>query len=1033
MKKLTWIVLFICSFSFSQNRREISQEEIQKLPTIGEMTGGQYLLKEPQKKKTISIFQEQAAFYSKFKFSKETQWDSLNEALTGHKFVQKANASKTSLPCTLNKRVYGWHPYWNGSTYLNYDWSMLSDLCYFDYSVSPTTGNNTNSSFAWNTSAAVTNAISNGVNAHICATLFSSHSTFWASSSAQQTLITNLITLVQNRGGKGVNIDFEGMGSADKVPFTNFMINLCNQMHTSIPGSEVSVALYAVDWSGTFDMATLNQYCDYFIFMGYDYYWSGSTTAGPETPLYNYQTSYNYTLTKTITYYIKQGASPSKLLAGLPYYGREWETNGSTAPSGTTGGFTSSRTYAVVKNNTSGYYSSGNEQWEANSFCKYYSFQVGGAWRQCWIDDALTLGYKYDVVNQRGIGGIGIWALGYDDGYTELWDLLSDKFSDCAVVPCSDTIWDMGGPSRSYYDNEDYTYTISPPNASAVQLTFSQFDVELNYDTLWIYDGASTNSPLIGAYTGTNSPGTVTSSQGNITISFKSDGNTVNPGYTAIWTCINDNVAPTTTVAAPSSWITQNFTATFTDTDNGGGTGIEKSFYQVIAYNGTEWRANNSRGFFSDNFDAAIHPDWTSASGTWAINNTYLEQTDEANANTNIYAPLTQNLSNRYLYHWTGKIDGTGTNRRAGFHFFCDSAQYSNRKNSYFIWFRVDQDQVQFYKVVNDVFTLQNTVNYTLNPAQWYDFKITFDRISGSTQVWIDNNYVGAWTDPSPYSNGNYISFRSGNCTYTVNDLKVYRSRASTTNVTVGSGASNDIQFENVNPSTFAAKIKSITKDNANNLSAIDYLDLNVDWTKPLTNGMNIFDGLGADIDTTNLTTTLSANWTTFADTNSAIAQYEYCIGTTAGAQDVKPWTTNGTSTIVASNGLTLNNGQIYYVALRATNGAGLVSDSIISDGVLVLTNTGTNEISDEAGILLYPNPSSGATALSFTTPVNETYVSAELINSLGQVLRLNVGENTPGKINAVIDPAAMNLSAGNYFIRIITDKQQRTVKLIIQ
>lgn len=983
--------------------------------------------------KPISIFREQSEFYQKFKFTTEQQWDSLNRALTGHQFVQRSVTQKAAGSCTLNKRVYGWHPYWNGSTYLNYDWSMLSDLCYFDYSVSPTTGNNTNGSFAWNTSGAVTNAIANGVNAHICATLFSSHSTFWASSTAQQTLISNLITLVQNRGGKGVNIDFEGMGSSDKVPFTNFMINLCNQMHAAIPGSEVSIALYAVDWSGTFDMATLNQYVDYFIFMGYDYYWSGSTTAGPEAPLYNYQTSYNYTLSKTITYYIKQGASPSKLLAGLPYYGREWETAGSTAPSATTGGFTSSRTYSVVKDNVSGYYN--NVLWEPNSFSEYYSFQVGGAWRQCWIDDASTLGYRYDVVNQRAIGGIGIWALGYDDGYTELWDMIRDKFSGCAVVPCSDTIWDMGGPLRNYYDNEDYTYTISPPGASYVQLAFSQFDVELNYDTLWIYDGASAASPLIGAYTGTNSPGTVASTQGSITIRFRSDGGTVNPGYTAIWTCIADNVAPTTAVSAPSPWVTQNFSATFTDNDNSGGSGIEKSFYQVIDYNGTEWRANHTHGFFSDNFDSAIHPDWTAASGVWAISGGYLQQSDEANGNTNIYAPLTQNLSNRYLYHWAGNIDGAGANRRAGIHFFCDSAQYSNRLNSYFIWFRVDQDQVQFYEVSNDVFTLVHTVSYALNANQWYDHKVTYDRITGEIQVWIDNNYVGSWTDATPLANGNYVSFRSGNCIYTVNDLKIYRSRAASVNISVGPGNGNDIRYENINPSAPAAKIKSITKDNANNLSAIDYFDLNVDWTKPLISGGAVSDGLAADIDTSTSSSTLAANWVAFTDTNSAIAAYEYCIGSTPGAQDARTWTANGGSTIVAANGLSLVNGQMYYVSVRATNGAGLVSDSVISDGVLILTTLNVNTVPGEAGILVYPNPSAGSATVQFTLSADEQNVSLQLINAAGQLIvpALTTGFNSGKNCSWTIDAQALKLAKGIYFIKLETNKRSRTIKLLIQ
>ncbi|MGE3801987.1 MAG: hypothetical protein AB7H80_13280, partial [Candidatus Kapaibacterium sp.] len=29
---------------------------------------------------------------------------------------------------------------------------------------------------------------------------------------------------------------------------------------------------------------------------------------------------------------------------------------------------------------------------------------------------------------QNELGGVGIWALGYDNGYTELWELLGMKF-----------------------------------------------------------------------------------------------------------------------------------------------------------------------------------------------------------------------------------------------------------------------------------------------------------------------------------------------------------------------------------------------------------------------------------------------------------------------------------------------------------------------------------------------------------------------------------------------------------------------------
>jgi spore germination protein YaaH len=480
-----------------------------------------------------SIMQEQSEFYGQFSFTNDASWDSLNAIVNS----QNPSVSDKTSVCALKKKVYGWHPYWNGTVYTAYNWSMLSDFCYFDYAVSPTTGQNTNSSFAWSTSAAVNAAKTNGKKIHFCVTLFASHATFWATPSAQSTLINNIVSLLNSKGGNGVNIDFEGMGSADKTPFKNFMINLKSALVAANPNYELSMALYAVDWNGSFDIPALNPVVNDFIIMGYDYYYSGSTTAGPESPLYNFQTSYNYTVAKSITYYLKQGVTPSKLLLGLPYYGREWSTSGALAPSATTGAFSTSRTYAYVKGNPSTY-SAANKKWEANCFNPYYSFVVSGQQRQCWIDDVYSMGRKYDLVKQRGIGGIGIWALGYDNGYNELWQLIQDKFSDCEIKPCTDSLFDMGGPYRNYYDNESYTYSIAPNGIDKVQLQFKSFTTESGYDSLLVYNGPTAASPLLGAYSGSTTPANVTSTGTVITLRFKSDVGIVAPGFKIIYNCV---------------------------------------------------------------------------------------------------------------------------------------------------------------------------------------------------------------------------------------------------------------------------------------------------------------------------------------------------------------------------------------------------------------------------------------------------------------------------------------------------------------
>jgi spore germination protein YaaH len=980
-----------------------------------------------------SIIQEQSNRYKTYHFAQESQWDSLNAAELGTTLpTTSALRSTSTASCNLNKKVYGWHPYWVGSVYTNYDWDLLSDFCYFDYSVSPTTGNNTNTSFAWATSAAVTAAKTHSVNIHFCATLFASHSTFWASSTAQQTFITNAINLLNSRGGNGLNIDFEGMGSSDKTPFKNFMVNLCNQVHAANPNYKVSMALYAVDWSSSFDMPVLNTVVDNFIIMGYDYYYSGSTTAGPEAPLYNFQTGYNYTLSKSITYYLKLGATPNKLLLGLPWYGREWETTGSTAPSPTTGNFTSSRTFTYVKSNPTTY-STANKHWEANSFNPYYSYVSGGANRQCWIDDAYSMGRKFDMVNQRGLGGIGIWALGYDDGYQDFWQAIRNKFSSCGTVACTDSIYDMGGPARNYYDNESYVYTIAPNSTSKVRLSFSQMDLETGFDSLYVFDGNTTAAPLLGAYSGNVVPGIINSTAPAITLKFKSDGATNKSGFKAIWNCIQDNTSPTTQITAPGGWISQDFTVSYTDIDNSGGTGIDKSFYQPSYFNGSEWRANGNRGFFYDEFNSpSIHSDWTNpaASGTWSIVAGALVQSDETNSNTNLYAAVTQSLSNRYLYSFKGTISGSGTTRRAGIHLFCDAPTQSNRGNNYLIWMRPDNGTIELYKNSANVLSVVKTVTFAITPNVSYDYKISFDRILGELKLWINNSFVTSWTDASPFNGGNAISFRTGNSKFTIDDFKVLRSRAPTTNILVGSTTSSDLRYENSSPTAPAGKINSITKDNTDNLSSISTESVNIDWTKPLVSNLSVKDGTAADKDTTFTGTQLDLNYTAAKDTNSGVSVYYYAIGTTAGSQNTLGWTANGLS-LSATETLNLQPGQKYYSMVKAMNAAGLVSDSIVSDGILVLSSTGIKETAAFNDLNLYPNPTTDIARLSLISNEHQT-IYYSLTDAQGKLIEAKELSIDTGINTFDIDTRILGLSKGIYFITLRAADKTLTKKLIL-
>jgi len=395
-----------------------------------------------------------------------------------------------------------------------------------------------------------------------------------------------------------------------------------------------------------------------------------------------------------------------------------------------------------------------------------------------------------------------------------------------------------------------------------------------------------------------------------------------------------DIVAPTTNITN-QGWKTTNFTANFTDTDETGGSGLKYKFYQVTDYNGTEWRANKNNGFFNDNFNSTINTDWTSAAGNWAITNGVLLQSDEANSNSNLYTSVNQISGNIYLYNWKMKISGTGTNRRAGLHFFCDDASQSNRNNSYMVYFRADGNTVQIYEYTANTMYLRVEAPCTVTAGTLYDYKVVLNSSTGEINVYQNNKFVGSWTDATPLTVGNQVSLRTGNCQVEYDDFKIFKSRTATASISVGTAITNDIRFQNNTSAASAGKICSIVTDVAKNISTESSVAVNVDFAGP--NAVSVVnDGTGSDISVQSNSTSISANWTATNDANNIVIAYYYAIGTTIGGTDILTWTSNGTSLTVTKSGLTLINNITYYVSVKALNSAGLYSNVKTSNGVTV-------------------------------------------------------------------------------------------------
>ncbi|MBE0644549.1 MAG: hypothetical protein IH600_10760 [Bacteroidetes bacterium] len=339
---------------------------------------------------------------------------------------------------TLTHVVHGYHPYWiSDAAADNYRWDLLTHLAYFSYEVDAASGEAVTIR-NWRTTTVIDRAKAAGVKVLLTVTNFgaANNRTLLSNAQSRDVLITRLIALLQERGGSGVNIDFESVPGDQRENLVTFFAQLRAGLDAAIPDAVISVAAPAVDWNAAWDVAALASSIDLFFVMCYDYSWSSSSNAGPVAPI----RGMNYNVERTLRWYLDQGVPPARLLMGVPYYGYDWPVIDGTAGAATTGTGTA-RTYSAVAASLP----NRTRQWSETFLNPWIAYE-SGSWQQLWYDDAESLEYKYQLVKDLGIAGVGMWALGYDADLPELWNLIERMFTrptsvDPPTAPAGFAVW----------------------------------------------------------------------------------------------------------------------------------------------------------------------------------------------------------------------------------------------------------------------------------------------------------------------------------------------------------------------------------------------------------------------------------------------------------------------------------------------------------------------------------------------------------------------------------------------------------------
>ncbi len=602
-----------------------------------------------------------------------------------------------------------------------------------------------------------------------------------------------------------------------------------------------------------------------------------------------------------------------------------------------------------------------------------------------------------------------------DPGINWNWEkyyrLINNNPSITTITAASGTHTDSGGATGNYTDDERILWLIQPANVTSITLDFTSFNLEINYDYLFIYDGDSIGAPLIGQYTGTASPGIVTSSGGSLLLEFRSDCGTTTSGWIANYTSVPTDVfPPNTTIVTNSIWHNDDFNVSFIDTD--AETSIHDRFYLVSekSLGAIAPKSNGNYGFVNESFEDNANY-WQSVTGTFALQNGVYTFNDTTQQNSNCYYNVSQSNIGTYLFEWEQKITSNASNQRAGMHFFCDDPTQTNRGNSYFVYLRTNDDLVQIYSVSNNVFTLEESTPLALDPNINYQCRVIYNPNTGKIRVFVDGTFVSEWTDATPLQTGSAISMRTGGCIAEFDNVRVYHSRGTSVTILAGLGEEMSIESESAVPTGMVYSVVTDSLDNWSTVSEEVYL---LDFSNPEIIVLN--DGTGADIDTFELAT-IEANWTA-QDIHSGIQEYEVAIGTLPNLDNVAPWTSNGLQESFSYVLSAPVSNQLYYISLRVTNQAGLEA-IFLSDGQRYLNDLGVHDPMLSKSIL-YPNPASASFSITGLTKSVEVFI----YDASGKICLSHV--LAPGK-NISLD----RLSAGNYRV-IVRDEHQFVVRELV-
>lgn len=231
-----------------------------------------------------------------------------------------------------------------------------------------------------------------------------------------ENLIQNLLAVMQQKGYRGVDIDFEFILAEDRDAFTAFVRQVAQRMRAN--GYHTSVALApktSADQQGLLyegkDYAALGEAADLVLLMTYEW----GYTFGPPmavAPINQVRRVVEYALTEI---------PPEKIDLGIPNYGYDWPLPYERGVSrATTIGNIQAVQIAIREGAEIQF-----DELARTPYFRYTDIQ-SGIEHEVWFEDVRSLQAKFDLIQEFGLRGCGYWQI--MQWFRANWLLLYDNF-----------------------------------------------------------------------------------------------------------------------------------------------------------------------------------------------------------------------------------------------------------------------------------------------------------------------------------------------------------------------------------------------------------------------------------------------------------------------------------------------------------------------------------------------------------------------------------------------------------------------------